>query len=111
MTTLIHRIMKSIDDVLHLSQLYSQEVEVCEPGAILVQFIFSIVWQLLEASLDDEGLLDHAPHDKSVLLSRDQRRRMEGLRAANTATAIQIIAQFLQNKFTSRILSLVHRNM
>ncbi|KAJ1433038.1 putative mediator of RNA polymerase II transcription subunit [Sesbania bispinosa] len=116
-------IMKSIDDALQLSQIYSRKV--CEPGVVLVEFVFSIVWQLLEASLDDEGLLDHAPDNKPRWLRRScdmdidgpdcfsekKTEQKEGLQRENTAMAIGIITEFLQNKMTSRILSLVHRNM
>jgi hypothetical protein len=35
------KIMKSIDDVLQLSQVYGHKE--CEPGVILVEFLFSIV--------------------------------------------------------------------
>ena len=115
--------MTSIDEVLQLSQVYSQKV--CEPGVVLVEFVFSIVRQLLEASLDDEGLLDHAPENKPRWLSRSDDMNIDGpdclsgnkteqkeaLRRENTAMAIEIIAEFLQNKMTSRILSLVHQNM
>ncbi|XP_061341383.1 mediator of RNA polymerase II transcription subunit 33A-like [Gastrolobium bilobum] len=117
------KIMKSIDGVLQLSQVYS--LKVCEPGVILVEFVFSAVWQLLEALLDDEGLLNHAPENKPRWLSRshdmnidgpdcfreNKTEQKEGLQRENTAMAIEIIAEFLQNKMTSRILSLVHRNM
>ena len=117
------RIMKSIDDVLQLSQVYSQTL--WEPGVVLVEFVFSIVWQLLEASLDDEGLLDHTTENKPIWLSRShdmdvdgpdslgekKTEHVEGFQKKNTAMAIEIIADFLQHKMTSRILSLVHWNM
>ena len=115
--------MTSIDDVLQLSQVYGHEV--CDAGVILVEFVFSIVWQLLEASLDDEGLLEHAPETKSRWLtsacdmningpdnfSGKKTEPKEGLQRANTTMAVEIIGEFLQNKMTSRILSLVHQNM
>ncbi|XP_027351065.1 mediator of RNA polymerase II transcription subunit 33B-like [Abrus precatorius] len=116
------KFMKSIDEVLQLSQVYSQKVS--EPGVVLVEFVFSIVWQLLEASLDDEGLLDHTSENNPRWLSRshdmnidepdsfsEKKTEQEGLQKANTVVAIEIIAEFLQHKITSRILSLVHRNM
>lgn len=117
------RIMKSIDEVLQLSQVYSQKV--WEPGVVLVDFVFSIVWQLLAASLDDEGLLDHTAENKPRWLSRShdmnidgpdsftekKTEQAEGFQKKNTAIAIEIIAEFLQQKMTSRILSLVHWNM
>ncbi|KAG7967441.1 hypothetical protein I3843_08G099600 [Carya illinoinensis] len=117
------KIMKSIDDVLHLSQIYG--LQVGEPGVILVEFVFSIVWQLLDASLDDEGLLELTPEKKSRWPTRPQDMEIdghnsfsemiieqnEGLQKVNTAMAIEMIAEFLQNKVTSRILFLARRNM
>ncbi|KAJ9696261.1 hypothetical protein PVL29_008476 [Vitis rotundifolia] len=117
------KIMKSIDDVLHLSQIFG--LQVCEPGALVVEFIFSIVWQLLDASLDDEGLLELTPEKKSKWSTRSQDMdidgqdsfnekrtdRQEGLCKLNTVMAIEIIGEFFQNKVTSKILYLARRNM
>ncbi|KAJ7977445.1 Mediator of RNA polymerase II transcription subunit 33A like [Quillaja saponaria] len=117
------KIMTSIDDVLHLSQVYG--VEMCEPGLILVEFLFSIVWQLLEASLDDEGLLECTSDKNSRWTTRAEdmeidggnsfsdkkTKHSEGLLETNTAMAIEIIGEFLQNKVTSKILYLAHQNM
>ncbi|XP_059435722.1 mediator of RNA polymerase II transcription subunit 33B-like isoform X2 [Corylus avellana] len=117
------KIMKSIDDVLHLSQIYG--LQVCEPGVLLVEFVFSVVWQLLDASLDDEGLLELTPEKKSRWPTRSQDMDIdghdsfsekradhnEGLQKVNTAMAVEIIGEFLQNKVTSRILYLARRNM
>jgi len=115
--------MESIDNVLQLSQVYSHKV--CEPGVALVEFVFSILWQLLEATLDDEGLLDHVQENKPRWLSRShdmdiaeydcinemKTEQKEGMQRKNTTIAIEIIVHFLQNKMTSRLLCLVHRNM
>ncbi|XP_059437140.1 mediator of RNA polymerase II transcription subunit 33B-like isoform X2 [Corylus avellana] len=117
------KIMKSIDAVLHLSQIYG--LQVCEPGVLLVEFVFSVVWQLLDASLDDEGLLELTPEKKSRWPTRSQDMdidghdsfsekradRNEGLQKVNTAMAVEMIGEFLQNKVTSRILYLARRNM
>ncbi|KAI4301291.1 hypothetical protein L6164_034583 [Bauhinia variegata] len=117
------KVMKAIDDALQLSQVYDREV--CEPGVILVEFVFSIVWQLIEASLDDEGLLDNAAENQSRWLNRSsdmnidgpdsfigkKREQREGLWRSNTAMAIEIIGKFLHDKITARILSLVCQNM
>ncbi|MED6130486.1 hypothetical protein PIB30_000986, partial [Stylosanthes scabra] len=62
------KIMTSIDEALLLSQVYNRKD--CEPGIVLVEFVFSIVWQLLEASLDDEDLLDHALENNPRWLRR-----------------------------------------
>lgn len=114
--------MKSIDEVLHLSQLFG--LQVSEPGLLLVEFVFSIVWQLLDASLDDEGLLELTPEKKSRWPTRPQDMEIDGqdcfsekrsdnevLQKANTAMAIEIIVEFLKNKVTSRLLYLARRNM
>lgn len=115
--------MKSIDDVLHLSLIFG--VQVSEPGLLLVEFFFSIVWQLLDASLDDEGLLELTPEKRSIWPTVTQDMEMDTtdsfnetrsahhdvLYKGNTMIAIEIIGEFLQNKVTSRILFLARRNM
>ncbi|KAI4349551.1 hypothetical protein L6164_010128 [Bauhinia variegata] len=113
------KIMIAIDDVLQLSQVF--DCEVCEPGVILVEFVFLIVWQLTEASLDDEGLLDSGAENQSRWLTRShdmnidgsdkKTEHMEGLQRSNTAMAVEMIGEFLQDKITARILSLVRQNM
>lgn len=119
------RIMQTIDDVLHLTQIF--RLQTCEPGLLMVELFFSIVWQLLDASLDDEGLLALPGEERSAWLIRPQPHDMEldvhdsfgekrtenseSLLKVNTAKAIEIIGQFLQNNKTGRILCLAHRNM
>ncbi|KAK7265971.1 hypothetical protein RIF29_18608 [Crotalaria pallida] len=83
-----------------------------QPGVVLVWFLFTIVSQLLEAALEDEGLLlDHNPptmpnHDHDHDHDHDA-----FLRKKNTGMAIELIALFLHHPLTSRILSLLHTNM
>ncbi|GMJ09138.1 REDUCED EPIDERMAL FLUORESCENCE 4 [Hibiscus trionum] len=117
------KIMKSIDDVLHLSQIFG--VQVSEPGLLLVKFVFSIVRQLLDASLDDEGLLELTPEKRSIWptvaqdmeiynadnFNEKSKEHHDVLHKGNTVMAIEIIGEFLQNKLTSRILFLAWRNM
>ncbi|KAK8326680.1 hypothetical protein V6Z12_A11G134100 [Gossypium hirsutum] len=117
------KIMKSVGDVLHLSQIFG--VKVSEPGLLLVEFVFSIVWQLLDASLDDEGLLELTPEKRSIWPTVTQDMEIDSvdnfnekrsehhdvLCKGNTTMAIEIIGEFLQNKVTSRILFLARRNM
>ncbi|OAY49665.1 mediator of RNA polymerase II transcription subunit 33B [Manihot esculenta] len=117
------KIMRSVDEVLHLSHIFG--LQVCEPGMLLVEFVFSMVWQLLDSSLDDEGLLELTSEKKSKWLTSLQdveidghetfggkRNELhEGLRKANTTMAIQLIGEFLQKKVTSRILYLARQNM
>ena len=80
---------------------------------------------MLEASLDDEGLLENVPDNRPRWLTKSHNmdidgpdcfsgkktEQKDGLQKANTAMAIEIIGEFLQNKRTSRIISLVHRNL
>ena len=115
--------MKSIDAVLGLSDKFG--VPVSEPGILVVEFIFSTVWQLLDASLDDEGLMSHSLEQKLRWPTKPQEMEIDGrgtydekwnehngvLKNANTVMAIEMIGELLQNKVTSRILYLAHRHM
>ncbi|GLU08810.1 hypothetical protein SLE2022_256980 [Rubroshorea leprosula] len=117
------KVMKSIDAVLHLSEIFGLQAR--EPGILVVEFIFSIVWQLLDASLDDEGLLELTPEGTSKwsikcpdmdidTFDRYNEKKIEHherLQNMNTTMAVEIIGQCLQNKVTSRILYLARRNM
>lgn len=114
--------MSSIDDILHLSEIFGLQDQ--EPGTILLAFVFSIVWQLVDASLDEEGLLEltsnktskwpSGPHDMEIDGPENSVKRNENhdvLEKANTELAIELIEDFLQNKVTSRILHLASQNM
>ncbi|CAN1855322.1 Mediator of RNA polymerase II transcription subunit 33B [Linum perenne] len=114
------KMMKSIDDVLHLSDAFG--LQAIEPGVLLVQFLFSVVWQLLDASLDDEGLLELTSEKKSrwVLAAEDMEidgfsdkrsEHNEMVVRGNTTMAIELIGELLRNRFTSRILYLASANM
>ncbi|KAG4390580.1 hypothetical protein GLYMA_05G001600v4 [Glycine max] len=102
-------VMSSIHHLLHFSQLYSSLDP--HPGVVLVLFLFTLVSQLLEASLSDEGLLQHSPRFLPVDPADIVIDNTDALRRKNTAMAIQIISRFLHHKLTSRILALVQRNM
>lgn len=115
--------MESIDDVLHLSPMFG--LQSSDPGLVVVEFVFSLVWQLLDASLDDEGLLELTPLKKSRWPTKTQdieiddhnsfgEKRIEGqegMHKTNTVMAIEIIGEFFRNKVTSRVLYLARRNM
>ncbi|XP_028759940.1 mediator of RNA polymerase II transcription subunit 33A isoform X2 [Neltuma alba] len=117
------KVMKTIDHVLHLSEIFG--LTQSEPGIVVAAFIFSVVWQLLDASMDDEGLLELTPEKKSRWANLYQEMeldwhdgyddkktdRQEKLQNLNTLMAIDIIGQFLQDKKSSRILYLVRQNM
>ncbi|KAL0348790.1 UNVERIFIED_CONTAM: Mediator of RNA polymerase II transcription subunitA [Sesamum angustifolium] len=114
--------MNSLDQVLHLSQIFGLQAN--EAGALLVMFVFSIAWQLVDAALDDEGLLELTendprwpvkPQDMQVdvhnMYEEKRKEYRERFRTINTIMAIQLLGQFLQNKVTSRILYLARQNM
>ncbi|PON80187.1 Mediator of RNA polymerase II transcription subunit [Parasponia andersonii] len=116
-------VMKSIDDVLRLSTKFG--LLASEPGIVAVEFIFSMAWQLLDASLDDEGLLNRTLEQNSIWATIPQEMEIDGhcsyeekwtehneiLKNANTVMAIEIIGELLRNKVTSRILFLARRHL
>ncbi|KAM1923612.1 hypothetical protein ACFX15_021495 [Malus domestica] len=116
-------IMKSIESILHLSWNFG--LQASDPGILVVEFLFSIVWQLLDASLDDEGLLNCTlekkskwaiePHEMEIDCHGSYYEKRseynEILQETNTVMAIEIIGKFLQNNLTSRILDLARRNL
>lgn len=115
--------MKAIDAVLHLSEIFG--LSASEPGILVAGYIFSVLLQLLDASLDDERLLELTPERKSRWPTKPLEMEIDGhdvydeerteyherLRNMNTVMAIEIIGKILQNKVTSRIVYLAHRNL
>lgn len=117
------RTMFSLDEILNLSRVFGLQAN--EASALLVLFVFSIVWQLVDAALDDEGLLQLTeieprwpvrPQDMEVddvqdMFEGKRKEYNERLRAVNTVFAIELLGEFLQNKVTLRILHLASQNM
>uniref|UniRef100_A0A7N0UBA8 Mediator of RNA polymerase II transcription subunit 33A n=1 Tax=Kalanchoe fedtschenkoi TaxID=63787 RepID=A0A7N0UBA8_KALFE len=113
------KVMKSIDSVLHLNQIFG--LNTSEPGVLVVEYIFSILWQLLDASLEDEGLMELFPEKGSRWTSKsndleihcfdDKKIFRERLKSLNTTMAIEMIVQFLEDKVTSKILYLARLNL
>lgn len=115
--------MKFVDSVLHLSSVFG--LQASEPGILLVEFVFSMVLMLLDASLDDEGLIELTPEKKSKWMTGtcdmeidshddyDEKKTdlYERLQKINTLMTIDLIGQFLLDKRTSKILYLARRNM
>lgn len=114
--------MFSLDEILNLSRVFGLQAN--EASALLVLFIFSIVWQLVDAALDDEGLLQLTetepkwpvkPQDMEVdendIFEGKRKEYNERLRAINTIFAIELLGEFFQNKVTSKILHLARQNM
>ncbi|XP_042476055.1 mediator of RNA polymerase II transcription subunit 33A-like [Macadamia integrifolia] len=117
------KILKSVDDVLHLSQIFG--LQTYEPGVLVVEFVFSVVWQLLDATLDDERLLELTPEKEPRWATRprdmeiDDNESFDGKRTehceklhkTNMVMAIELIGQFLQSEVTSKLLYLACQNM
>lgn len=115
--------MASVDAVLCLSETFNLPAN--DPGTLVVEFIFSIVWQLLDATLADEGLLELIMEEKSKWPAKPQEMELDGhngyddkwteqrerLRNVNIELTIEIIGKFLEDSVTSRILQLACRNM
>ncbi|XP_010532697.1 PREDICTED: mediator of RNA polymerase II transcription subunit 33A-like isoform X2 [Tarenaya hassleriana] len=111
--------MKSIDSVLHLSEIF--DLKTSEPGILLAEFIFVTVSLLVDASLSDEGLSELSQDRKSKWLIDSREMEIdvhekrteyhEKLQSLNTVMGIEVIIEFLSNKVTSRLLHLVRQNM
>ncbi|KAJ0560537.1 putative phosphoglycerate mutase (2,3-diphosphoglycerate-independent) [Helianthus annuus] len=83
-------------------------------GNVLLEFIVAVVWQLVEAALGDEGLLEltkERTHKWNVPQDMEIEKRNKILQGRNTVMAVELIGLFLQNQITSRILLLARRNM
>ncbi|CAH9136659.1 unnamed protein product [Cuscuta epithymum] len=116
-------VMDFLESVIPFSQIFGRHPE--EHGILIVEVIFAIVFQLLDASLDDEGLLQLTPEKKSIWLNKPEDMNFDGcnssdvekfehkeqLKSMNTVMSIELIGQFLRNKATSRILHLARQNM
>ncbi|KAL5995856.1 hypothetical protein ACLOJK_025928 [Asimina triloba] len=106
------KLIMSIDDVLNLSQTFG--IQASELGILL-----------LDATLDDEGLLELTPEKKSRWPTRPQDMDIDGennfdkkridshdkLQKANMVMAVELVGQFLQHKVTSRLLYLARTSM
>lgn len=115
--------MESINDILHLSQVFG--IKSSEPGFLIVEFVFSTVWGLLDASLEDEGLLELTSEKKSIWTTMNQDMEIDShdggegkssehhevMLKMNTVMAVEIVGEFFKNKVTSRLLYLARRNM
>ncbi|KAG9457423.1 hypothetical protein H6P81_001931 [Aristolochia fimbriata] len=115
--------ISAVDEALHLSQVFG--VQVSEPGVLVVEFVFAVMWQLVDATLDDEGLLDLIPDVKPrwTIKSQDMEidnednfddkrsEHREKLRKMNGFITVELIVEFLKHRTTSRLLYLARQNM
>lgn len=113
--------MKAVDEALHLSQVFG--IQATDPALISVLAVFSCLWQLVDASLDDEALLEFVPDKSSRWLIHDMEidepdrfidatvGNQEGMLKTNTVMAMEFIVTSLQSRVISQILYLVRQNM
>ncbi|KAI4342777.1 hypothetical protein MLD38_027361 [Melastoma candidum] len=117
------KILEPIDAAMQLSEIFG--LPQGEAGITVMGFVFSVVWQLLDASLDDEGLLELTTEKNSQWNVKSLEMEIDGdgtydekwpeshwkLQNSNTTMAIELIVQFLQDGVTSRILYLARQNL
>lgn len=111
--------MKAIDGALNLRKIFG--LNSSEPGVLVVEYIFSVVWQLLDASLEDEGLMELLPEKESRWNTKlddtemhcydDKKIFRERLKSMNTMMSVEVIGLFLEDKVTSKILYLARHNL
>uniref|UniRef100_A0A0D9WWS8 Mediator of RNA polymerase II transcription subunit 33A n=1 Tax=Leersia perrieri TaxID=77586 RepID=A0A0D9WWS8_9ORYZ len=116
------KIMQLIDDNLGLSKLFG--FSTCEPGGFVVEFTLCMLWQLVDAALDDEGLLELIP-DKKVhwptrsddisafdgTFSEERIEKIDKLQKMNNVITLELIGHLLHDKVITHILSLARENM
>ncbi|CAH2052914.1 unnamed protein product [Thlaspi arvense] len=114
-------VMDSVANILRLPELF--RLETSKPGVLLVEFVFKMVSQLVDACLSDEGLLELSQDSSSQWVIKSQDMEIdaperytqktgshEKLQTLNTIMAIEMIAEFLSNTVISRLLYLVSSN-
>jgi hypothetical protein len=114
--------MQLIDDNLGLSKIFG--FSTCEPGVFVVEFTLCMLWQLVDAALDDEGLLELIPDKKAHWPTRsddvsafdgtfsEQRiDKIDKLQKMNNVITIELIGHLLHDKVITHILSLARENM
>ncbi|EAZ39103.1 hypothetical protein OsJ_23535 [Oryza sativa Japonica Group] len=116
------KIMQLIDDNLGLSKIFG--FSTCEPGVFVVEFTLCMLWQLVDAALDDEGLLELIPDKKAHWPTRsddvsafdgtfsEQRiDKIDKLQKMNNVITIELIGHLLHDKVITHILSLARENI
>ncbi|XP_068669237.1 mediator of RNA polymerase II transcription subunit 33A-like [Aristolochia californica] len=119
------KIVKTVDDVLHISHRYG--VRVTKVGHMAILFLFSVIVSLIDSTLEDWGL-QFPSADKSIslhtttgLLDMDvdmggnaidkRNEHREHLRRMNAFMAIELVGKLMENRKALVLLRLVHLNM
>jgi hypothetical protein len=114
--------MGLVDESLSLSKIFG--ISMNQPGVFVVRYVLCILWQLIDAVLDEEGLLELTPEKKGQWLTRaddvgafegaftEQRtEKIENLQKRNCVITIELIGNLLRDKVITCILSLARENM
>lgn len=122
---LFHRIAKSIDVALQLSETYS--FQVFELGHAMVLCLFSIIVHLIDSTLDDLGLQMGSKGGACEVNKSEDTQRMdidfrenqvhktnefhELIRRTNSFMCLEVLIKLTENKRVVGLLRLVHLNM
>lgn len=122
---LFHRIAKSIDVALQLSETYS--FQVFELGHAMVLCLFSIIVHLIDSTLDDLGLQMGSKGGACEVNKSEDTQRMdidfrenqvhktnefhELIRRTNSFMCLEVLTKLTDNKRAVGLLRLVHLNM
>jgi hypothetical protein len=114
--------MGLVDESLSLSKIFG--ISMNQPGVFVVRYVLCILWQLIDAVLDEEGLLELTPEKKGQWLTRaddvsafkgaftEQRtEKIENLQKRNCVITIELIGNLLRDKVVTCLLSLARENM
>jgi hypothetical protein len=115
--------VKAVDEALHLSQLYG--VSVSDFGTVAVQFLLTLIWRLMDATLEDWGVLiartakqELAMHqgqesymEVDQYMAEKQAGQLEQMHAANCIAAIDLVSKIIQNKMMKCLLRVAYHNL
>jgi hypothetical protein len=114
--------MGLVDKSLSLSKIFG--ISMNQPGIFVVCYVLCILWQLTDAVLDEEGLLELTPEKKGQWPTRaddmstfegaftEQRsEKIENLQKRNCVITIELISNLRRDKVITCILSLARENM
>jgi hypothetical protein len=114
--------MGLVDESLSLTKIFG--ISMNQPGVFVICYVLCILWQLTDAVLDEEGLLELTPEKKGQWPTRaddmstfegaftEQRsEKIENLQKRNCVITIELISNLLRDKVITCILSLACENM
>ena len=117
--------VKAVDEGLQLSQLYG--VSVSDFGTVAVQFLLMLIWRLMDATLEDWGVLitrttkqehvmqmhhkEESHMDVDDYMEEKQVGQREQMHATNCIAAIDLVSKIMQNKMLKCLLRIAYHNL